>query len=154
LNYSISFDSEKSSRAIGMELGISPKHAHEVCRAIKGMQAKSAQRYLEDVIALKRAVPFRRYNRNVSHKRSIKGSGAGRYPEKAAKEILTVLKNAVANAEYKGLDPDGMKIVHAATKKGRVTKGWTPRAMGRATPKRRETVSIEMILSEGVSAWP
>ncbi len=112
------------------------------------MRAEAAKIYLEDVIALKRPVPFKRYNSKVPHRRGLIGWDAGRYPQKAAKAVLSVLINAASNAEYKGLDPEDMRITHAVTKKGRTIKGWMPRAMGRATPKDTETVSIEMILTE------
>ncbi len=131
-----------------MELHISPKHAREICRALRGMKADSARAYLEDVIALKRPVPFRRYRRNVAHRHGLVGADAGRYPEKAAKAVLVVLDNALANAEYKGLESEKMRIYHAGTLKGRTIRGWMPRAMGRATPKNTETVSVEMILTE------
>jgi large subunit ribosomal protein L22 len=133
---------------MGMELHISPKAAREICRTLRGMRANLARDYLEDVIALKRAVPFKRYARNVAHKHGLVGSDAGRFPQKAAKAVLVVLDNALANAEYKGMESDKMRILHAGTKKGRTIRGWMPRAMGRATPKNTETVSVEMILSE------
>jgi large subunit ribosomal protein L22 len=133
---------------MGMELHISPKHAREICRTIRGMRAKLARAYLEDVIALKRAIPFKRYRRNVAHRHGLVGWDAGRYPEKAAKAVLNVLDNALANAEYKGMESDKMRIFHAGTKKGRTIQGWMPRAMGRATPKNTETVSVEMVLTE------
>lgn len=148
LNYSVSPDTERSSKAMGMELHISPRHALELCKAVRGMQVEEARNYLEDVVALKRAVPFRHHNRKVGHRRGLIGWDAGRYPQKAAREMMALLQNAAANAEYKGLDPEAMRISHVATKKGRVLRGWMPRAMGRATPKNKETVSIEMVLSE------
>jgi large subunit ribosomal protein L22 len=131
-----------------MELHISPKAAREICRTLRGMRANLARDYLEDVIALKRPVPFKRYGRNVAHKHGLVGADAGRYPQKAAKAVLMVLDNALANAEYKGMESDKVRIFHAGTKKGRTIRGWMPRAMGRATPKNTETVSIEMVLSE------
>ena len=112
------------------------------------MRANLARAYLEDVIALKRAIPFKRYRRNVAHRHGLVGWDAGRYPEKAAKAVLIVLDNALANAEYKGMESEKMRIFHAGTKKGRTIQGWMPRAMGRATPKNTETVSVEMVLTE------
>ncbi len=147
LNYSLT-PAGRSSRAMGMELHISPKHAREICRTLRGMRASLAKTYLEDVVALKRCVPFKRYRRNVAHRHGLVGWDAGRYPEKAAKAILVILENALANAEYKGLESDNMRIYHAGTMKGRTIRGWMPRAMGRATPKNTETVSVEMILTE------
>ena len=147
LNYSLT-PAGRSSRAMGMELHISPKHAREICRTLKGMRASLARTYLEDVIALKRSIPFKRYRRNVAHRHDLVGWDAGRYPEKAAKAVLVVPDNALANAEYKGMESEKMRIYHAGTKKGRTIQGWMPRAMGRATPKNTETVSVEMVLTE------
>jgi large subunit ribosomal protein L22 len=147
LNYSLT-PAGRSSRAMGMELHISPKHAREICRTLRGMRANLARAYLEDVIALKRSIPFKRYRRNVAHRHDLVGWDAGRYPEKAAKAVLIVLDNALANAEYKGMESDKMRIFHAGTLKGRTIRGWMPRAMGRATPKNTETVSVEMVLTE------
>ena len=74
--------------------------------------------------------------------------GAGRYPVKASAEILKLIKHAVANAEYKGLDSENMEIIHADSKRGKVTQGIMPRAMGRATAWNIETVTIEVVLGE------
>jgi large subunit ribosomal protein L22 len=147
LNYSLS-PAGRSSKAMGNEFHISPKHAREICRTLRGMRAEAAKSLLEDVIALKRPVPFKRYNRNVAHRHGLVRADAGRYPQKAAKAVLTVLQNAMANAEYKGLEAENLKVYHAGSLKGRTIRGWMPRAMGRATPKNTETVSIEMILAE------
>ncbi len=143
LDYSIEPDPENTSKAMGKELHISRKHAHEISSAIKGMTVDVARGFLENVTALKQAVPYKRYIRNVPHK---KGMCTGRYPQKAAREFLRVLQNAENNARYKGLDSDDMRISHITTKKGHTFRGAFPRAQGRATPKDHETVSIEMVL--------
>ncbi len=143
LNYSIEPDPEKTSKAIGKELHISRKHAREISSAIKGMKVGDAREFLEKVMELKRAVPFKRYRRNIPHR---KGMCTGRYPQKAAKEFLRVLENVENNATYKGLDPENMRLTHIGTKTGHTFRGAFPRAQGRATPKNHETVSIEMIL--------
>ncbi len=143
LNYSTEPEPENTSKAMGKELHISRKHAHEIASAIRGMKLDKARGFLEDVSELKRAVPYKRYKCNIPHR---KGMCTGRYPQKAAKEILRVLKNAESNATYKGLDPENMRITHIATKKGHTYMGQFPRAQGRATPKQHETVSVEMIL--------
>ncbi len=143
LNYSTEPDPEKTSKAIGKELHISKKHAHEISSAIKGMKVDTARGFLENVTVLKQAVPYKRYTRNVPHRR---GMCTGRYPQKAAKEFLKVLQNAENNAKYKGLDAENMRITHVATKTGHTFRGSFPRAQGRATPKNHETVSVEVIL--------
>ena len=143
LNYSIEPQPEKTSKALGKELHISKKHAHEIASAIRGMKVHVARGFLEDVTELKQAVPYKRYVKSVPHR---KGMCTGRYPQKAAKEFLKVLKNAESNATYKGLDSENLKIVHIGTKTGHTYMGRFPRAQGRVTPKRHETVSIEMIV--------
>ncbi len=143
LNYSIKVDAEKTSKAMGKELHISKKHAYEIARKIKGMKLEKARGFLEDVAELKKAVPYKRYTRNIPHR---KGMCTGRYPQKAAKEFLRVLKNAESNATYKGLDTENLRITHVETKKGHSFRGAFPRAQGRATPKVHETVSVEMVM--------
>lgn len=146
VNYSVEMDPEKSSKAMGSELHISPKKSREICTHIKGMKIGEARKFLEDVIILKKAVPFKRHNDGAGHRKGP--MAAGRYPVNASKEILKVLKNAESNAEYKGLEPSQMCISHVIMQRGRVIHGIIPRARGRATPKNTETVNIEMILSE------
>ncbi len=143
LNYSIEPDAEKTSKAMGKELHVSRKHAYEIARTIKGMKLEKARGFLEDVAALERAVPYKRYTRNIPHR---KGMCTGRYPQKAAKEFLKILKNAESNATYKGLDTENLRITHVETKKGHSFRGAFPRAQGRATPKVHETVSVEMVM--------
>jgi len=146
IQYSVQTDPETTSKAIGHELHISPRHSREICRAIKGMRTGHARKYLDNVVALKQAVPFKRHNDSMGHRKGP--MAAGRYPQKAAKEFIKLLINAEANAEYKGIEPENMRITHIATKKGRVIRGYRARARGSSSPKNTETVNIEMILEE------
>lgn len=150
VNYTAEFDPATTAKAMAYELNVSPKHCYEILREIRGKKVTTAKKYLEDVIAMKQSVPFKRFNRNVGHKRHQTGWDAGRYPVKACGEILKVIKHAEANAEYKGLETENMRIIHATSKKGRVTQGMMPRAMGRATPWNIETVTVEVVLGEEV----
>lgn len=146
IKYSKELKPESSSKAMGSELHISPKKSRELGRAIKGMKTSNARKYLENVVSLKQAVPFKRHNDSTGHKKGP--MAAGRYPAKVAAEYLKILKNAESNAEYKGLNPENMYIAHICAKRGRVIHGMRPRARGRASPKNTETVYLEMILSE------
>lgn len=141
------FDSTKHVRASVREKDISPKHAREIALAIKGMSIEKARDYLQEVIAKKRAVPFRRYKNEVGH-RSDTGVMSGRYPQKAAKEFVRTLDNLEANAEYKGMDLDRLKIISANTHRGVLVKRFTQRAMGRATPKNNTLTHIELVAKE------
>ena len=148
VEYATQFDPAPTAKAMAYEINVSPKHCIEILRQLRGKKVAEAKAYLQNVIDKKESVPFKRFARNVGHKRHQSGWGSGRYPVKASKEILKLVKHAEANAEYKGLEPENMSIVHATSKKGRVIQGVMPRAMGRATPWNIETVTVEIILGE------
>ncbi len=141
-------DNIKTAKALGRALKISPKHAVEICNKIRGMKVENAKNYLEDVIEMKKAVPFKKHNKKVGHRRGLGGWPTGRYPVKAATQILDVIQNAEANAEYKGLDTENLKIMHISSHKGYVIRGWTPRAFGRASPFNTPTTHIQIVLGE------
>ncbi len=138
-------DETKAAKAMGYEMPISFKHAVEICRELKGKKIEEAKKILEDVIEMRKPIPFKRYKKKVAHKRGLDRWYAGRYPQKAARFILKVLKNLEANAEYKGLELDKLVIVHAQAKKGRVIKRYMPRAFGRATPRFQVLTTVEFV---------
>jgi large subunit ribosomal protein L22 len=70
---------------------------------------------------------------------------AGRYPTKAAKRILALLEELQSNAEYKGLDVDRLRIVHAASQRGMKLRNYVPRAFGRSSPSYNTLTHIELI---------
>jgi large subunit ribosomal protein L22 len=144
VGYAYEPESEKSAKAMGYEMDISFKHAVELCAALKGKKIDQAIRYLEEVAELRRPVPFKKHDKKVPHKRLEKWY-AGRYPQKAAKHLLKVLKNLEANADYKGIEKERLIITHAQAKKGRVLKRYMPRAYGRATPKFKVLTTVEFV---------
>ncbi|HUK39183.1 MAG TPA: 50S ribosomal protein L22 [Methanomicrobiales archaeon] len=146
--YSREIEGEDIARAKANEVDISPKHAFEIARFIKRMRTDDAIEYLNGVVALEKAIPLRVYNKKVPHRRGLAGWYSGRYPQKAAKVYLRLLNAAQKNAEYIGLDAANLKIVHVQANRGRRHEAFFPRAMGRATPKNRETVNIEVIVKE------
>ena len=133
------------ARARGIEVPISPKKTYEILNAIRGLPVDRATILLEDAIALRHAIPFRRYNQETAHH---PGSGPGRYATKVAKNVLNVLTNARENAEYEGLDTDRLFVKVAASSRGRIRKANMPRAHGRATAWNEQTTSIEIVLAE------
>ena len=143
--YTATADPRTSAKAIGKEMPISPKFTREICGMIRGMKVNKAISTLEGVIALETPVPLKRYNKRVSHKQGV---GPGRYPKKAAAAVLGVIKSAVANAEYKGLNTDDMVIRTISASRGRVTPGHMARAHGRATEWNQDTVNLEVIIEE------
>ncbi len=133
------------ARARGYEVPMSPKKTYEVLNAIRGRTLERARQLLEDAIALKRAIPFRRYNQETAHHR---GTGPGRYPRKVCQELLRLLSNAEANAEFQGLDTDWLVVKVAASSRGRITRANMPRAQGRSTAWNEQTTSVELVLAE------
>jgi large subunit ribosomal protein L22 len=147
--YSITdLNPDKTVRASGRELRVSPKHAREVCKTINGMRLDRAKEYLKQVVLKKKPVPFRRFNKKVGHRHGIEKAFAGRYPLKASQQILRVLEGAEANAEYKGLDVERLRIVHASAYPGIKIKRYIPRAFGRSSPKFNTLTHVEIVLEE------
>ena len=71
----------------------------------------------------------------------------------AAKQIEKVLRSAVANAEYRtrddnGVDVDALYIKRAVINEGTKLKRFTPAAMGRATPVIKRTSHVEIVVAE------
>ncbi len=148
VGYTAEFDPATTAKAMAYEINVSPKSCQEICRHIRHMKVSVAKAFLQDVIDMKKSVPFKQHARNVGHKRHQSGWPSGRYPVKASAEILKLIKHAEANAEYKGLEPENMYLIHTTSKKGRVIEGIMPRAMGRATAWNIELVTVEVVLGE------
>lgn len=144
------FDKARHVRASVREKSISHKHSREIAVAISGKSIEKAREFLENVVAKKEAVPYRRYHNEVAHRSNIRdGFSAGRFPQKAAKEFLKLLDNLESNAEYKGMDLDRLRIVSAVVHKGTKLKRFQPRAMGRSSPKFDTLVHLELVAQEG-----
>ncbi len=142
------YDPEKTVLASAREIDISHKHGREICTAIRGMLVHRAKTYLEEVLEMKRSVPFKRYKLKVGHRSDLVKADAGRYPVKAAKEILNLLNSLEKNAEHKGLQVDKLLLFHAATQKGRKIKRIFPRAFGRSSPKVGILTHVELAAEE------
>ena len=65
-----------------------------------------------------------------------------------ATEILKILEGAEANAEYKGLDIEQLRIVHASAYPGMKIKRFIPRAFGRSSPRYNTLTHVELVLEE------
>jgi len=138
-------DPDVSVRASLREADLSPKWSREVCAAIRGKSLEQARRLLEDVINMRRMIPYRRYRKLRAHHSQTRGPGG--YPVKVAKALLKLLDSLEANAEFKGLDTDRLLLIHAQVHKARVIQKYFPRAFGRASPHNRTLVHIELAAS-------
>jgi len=83
---------------------------------------------LQAVILMKKAVPFKG---EIPHRKG-KGMMSGRFPEKAAKAFITVLKGLKGNIIINGLDVDNSKIYFASAT-------WANRPMRSGNRKSKRT---------------
>ena len=128
---------EHSARASGQNMGVSTKHCLEICRHLRYKRTAQAKKILEDVIAMKVPIPFKKFNRDMGHKAGI---AAGRFPQKAAREVLKLIKSVEANAQNKGLNTANLKIIKLLA-----NKAATPMTGGRQrTGTKRTHVEIEV----------
>jgi len=144
------YDIDRLAKASGRDIRAKPKACREICAVIKGMKVDRAKKFLEDVIQLKQSVPFRRHKKKQAHRKDLKQFKwyAGRYPVKAAARIYEIISAVESNAEYKGLDIDLCRIIHAATHPGRIIKRYIQRAHGRSSPKFKRLSHIEIVIYE------
>ena len=98
---------EHLASAKSTNLSVSTKHSVEISKFLRYKKTNLAKKILEDIISLKSPIPFKTHNTDMGHKA---GMAAGRYPTKAAKEFLTLIKSAEANAQAKGLNSSSLII--------------------------------------------
>jgi len=139
--YSIRNMNEHMAKAMGIGMPISTKMAIEICNYIRNRDLQEAKRFLADVAAKKRAVPLKRFNKNVGHK---KGKiAAGRYPVKAAKFMLKLLEGVETNAQLKGLNTGSLRICHLVANRA-AAQTRSGRQRGRET----KSTHVEIVVEE------
>lgn len=141
--YSIKGGMDVRAHAVVRDAPMSYKVATMIAQRIKGMPAEKALRFLGDVQTKTQAVPYTRYNDSVGHR---PGVGPGRYPQKAAKVFESVLKNAVANAEDKGLGKE-VYVEFVVPQQG--NRNWRPGASGRKKAKRAHVEIVVTNVPQG-----
>jgi len=132
---------EHLATARGTNLGISTKFTREIGKFICGKKLVVAKKMLNGVIDLTVAVPFRRYNFDLGHK--VGSVGPGRFPVKAAKEMLNLVESAEMNAINKGLDSDSLYVYRVIT-----NKGTTQMKAGRHRGRHTKRTHIQVDLAE------
>jgi large subunit ribosomal protein L22 len=144
LDYSLKPQNEaKVAKAIGKDINISFKKTIAVCDSVREKNLVEAIALLERVIALEQAIPFRKYNKGVSHRTGV---GIAKYPKKAAIEVLKILKNVQANADYKGLEGERLKIISIMVNKGQSRKRRKPK--GRWKAWKTQYVCVQAVAKE------
>jgi len=101
--------------ARGVSLPISKKHGMYICTFIKNKTIDGAIADLQDVIKFKRAVSFKG---EIPHRKGAMMSG--RYPIKASKYFINLLKALKGNVIANGMDLDKTRIVLCVS-------NWAPR---------------------------
>ncbi len=135
------YSEKQTAKAQQYNIDASYKDLCAVCDNIRDMPAQEGVDYLNAVLE-GFPVQYRRWNRHLGHRKELNGR-KGRYPVKAAKFVLGVLNNAIANATGKGLD--NLVIIHSAANKQTVY----PRlqSKGRQMRANYETARVEIILA-------
>ncbi|MDO8642325.1 MAG: 50S ribosomal protein L22 [Candidatus Woesearchaeota archaeon] len=141
-------DYEKGSmvRVIGRDVSISTKHSIEVCNTLRHRNIAVVKRILEDAIALKRPIPFKRYTNGAGHK---PGMAAGQFPKNACTAILNLIKSLEMNAQHKGLNTSRLVIIHAVA-----NKGARPYRISRQRGRRMKNTHLEFVAREQKEAAP
>ena len=124
-------------------INCSHKDLCNVCENIRGMLTEDAVPFMESAAAGEIPIRFKTHNKRMAHRREL-GGKKGRWPIKASKFVLDVLKNAVANAEAKGLFDT--RVAHAAANKQHIYNRLAPRGTMRRNDY--ETAFIEIVLEE------
>lgn len=96
--YALNLNPKKSARAYGRALRISTKSSAIVCKAISGKNLEKGKKLLQDLIEKKRDLD-------------------GKYYTNSSKGVLSIIRSAEANAEFKGLDLNRL-IIFASSHKG------------------------------------
>ncbi|GBF96770.1 60S ribosomal protein L17 [Raphidocelis subcapitata] len=142
----------KSAKAAGRDLRVHFKNTRETAFALRKMTLAKAKRYLSDVVARKRCIPFHRYTGCIGRTAQAKNEGSttrqGRWPVKSCEFLLNLLTNAESNAETKGLDVDALFISHVQVNKAMAQRRRTYRAHGRINPYMSSPCHVELILTE------
>ena len=98
------------AEARGVGLHFSMKVGSYICRFIKGKNVDEAIKDLEDVIKMRRAIP---YKGEIPHRKG-KGMMSGRYPVKACGLFIKTLKGLKGNVIVNGMDFDKSAITLAS----------------------------------------
>ena len=151
-HYTFTGNNEKCLKACADQERVHFKPMYETGRAIKGMKAEQAIKYLESVVNHERAVPFFRYNGGIAHHAQGHewGCPASRWPVKSAKVFLRLLKNALAAAPQKqGLEVEKLVVAHVQCNRAKSFR-WRRihQAHGRVKSYCSPPTTVQIVLAE------
>lgn len=132
------------AKATGREMRVKFKDCREICAAIQGMNAAKARDYLQRVLDRKDHIPFKKTKKQSGHKAGMKPFG--RQPVKAVGAVLDVLKSAMSNAEFRGLDLGSCKVASALAQRGHKLRRMRPK--GRHAVYETHLSTVQIFLEE------
>jgi large subunit ribosomal protein L17e len=146
----------KTAHAKVADLRCHFKNTFETANVIQGMPLRKAQQLYRQVLAKTRCIPFRRYSGKVGRTGQAKewGQTKGRWPRKSVVAMLSLLKNAEANALAKGLDANKMVIKHVQVDQAARMRRRTFRAHGRIGPYMCSPSHVQLFMTEKKAAVP
>ena len=133
---------ENEAKGSLRDVSISTKSSIEVCNFIRKKKLQKAKNMLQKVIDMRAAVPMKRFNKDAGHKKKI---GPGKYPIKVCKEILRLLDQVEANAQFKGLSTSDLVISHI-----KADKAATPWHYGRKRRRKMKRTHVEIMVTEKI----
>ncbi len=131
---------ENIAIVMGRGLPISTRHSVEICSFIRNKTTEESKKLLEGVIAGKIAVPFKRYNKNVGHRKGRIASG--RYPKNASESVLKLVKSVEANAKHQGMS---LPLIIKEAIANKAVRGWHHGRIRRIKTKRTH---IKLLVKE------
>lgn len=126
------------ARANGKNLQASRKHCQYICSFIKNKSIDKAIQDLEQVTKLKKPIPFK----GETPHRKGKGIMSGRYPVKAAKLFIYLLKGLKGNSMHNKMELEKTRIVSASA-------SWASRPMRKGGTQGKRT-NIILVAKEEV----
>jgi len=135
------YDEERMARVLGRNLSISTKQSIEICNFIRKKNLQFAKARMQDVLNMKAAIPFKRFNDGVGHRPGK--IAAGRYPQNACKAFLKMLESVETNAQQKGLNTSDLIIIHTCAQKGSSNPHY-----GRNRGRMMKNSHVEIIVEE------
>lgn len=144
--YSYTIRENHESYAMARVEGIdaSFKDLSEICGRMNNVSTERALELLEKFSAGELPVLYKSHNTKIGTRREL-GGKKGRYPRKASKIVLNLLKSAIANAMGKGMIEPYL-IVHLSANKKRTFPRLNPK--GRRGRSDYETARVEIVIRE------
>jgi large subunit ribosomal protein L22 len=140
----------RTAKATLKNANVSLKSATELFREIKGQPVDKAIKKIQRIAAKEEALPLRKYNKKVAHRKGDAKSGvkSGRYPVKTAKKFAELLELAKSNADFKGLDTERLLVLHGHASMGFSRQTTQPKGRIGGKVRQRKSAHLEVIVTE------